>query len=97
MIENLGEKLTYTYLKYMPNAFVFAILLTLITVLGAYLSMEITLFLIFSLATEIVLIMITGYSIALSHVRKYYPNKKAYRLCYVEDPFGIVLEINMHS
>ena len=42
MIEKIGEKLTHLFLKYMPNAFVFAILLTLITALGAYFWLDIT-------------------------------------------------------
>ncbi|MEQ8300214.1 MAG: lactoylglutathione lyase family protein [Hyphomonas sp.] len=30
-------------------------------------------------------------------IREYYPGKKPYRMCYVEDPFGIVFEIYSHS
>ncbi|CAM3618180.1 lactoylglutathione lyase family protein [Zobellia roscoffensis] len=30
-------------------------------------------------------------------IRSYYPNEKPYRMCYVEDPFGIVFEIYSHS
>ncbi|SDR84528.1 lactoylglutathione lyase family protein [Gramella sp. MAR_2010_147] len=30
-------------------------------------------------------------------VREYYPNDKPYKMCYVEDPFGIVFEIYTHS
>ena len=30
-------------------------------------------------------------------VRAYYPGDKPYRMCYVEDPFGIVFEIYSHS
>lgn len=30
-------------------------------------------------------------------VREYYPNEKPYRMCYVEDPFGIVFEVYSHS
>jgi len=30
-------------------------------------------------------------------VRSYYPGEKPYRMCYVEDPFGIVFEIYTHS
>ena len=30
-------------------------------------------------------------------VRAYYPDKKPYRMVYVEDPFGIVFEIYSHS
>lgn len=65
----------------MPNAFVFAILLTLITGLGAYLWLEVTaleiivswydgFFDLLAFAMQIVLIVITGYSIALSPIVK---------------------------
>ena len=30
-------------------------------------------------------------------VRHYYKGKKPYRMCYVEDPFGIVFEVYSHS
>lgn len=30
-------------------------------------------------------------------VREYYPGEKPYKMCYVEDPFGIVFEIYTHS
>lgn len=30
-------------------------------------------------------------------IRSYYPNEKPYKMCYVEDPFGIVFEIYTHS
>lgn len=30
-------------------------------------------------------------------VREYFPNKKPYRMVYVEDPFGIVFELYSHS
>ncbi len=30
-------------------------------------------------------------------IREYYPNEKPFRMCYVEDPFGIVFEIKTHS
>ena len=30
-------------------------------------------------------------------IREYYPGKKPYRMCYVEDPFGIVFEVYSHS
>ncbi|HAS45448.1 MAG TPA: lactoylglutathione lyase family protein [Microscillaceae bacterium] len=30
-------------------------------------------------------------------IREYYPGEKPYRMCYVEDPFGIVFEIYSHS
>lgn len=30
-------------------------------------------------------------------IRAYYPNAKPFKMCYVEDPFGIVFEIYTHS
>ncbi|WP_027136707.1 VOC family protein [Gaetbulibacter saemankumensis] len=30
-------------------------------------------------------------------IREYYPDDKPYKMCYVEDPFGIVFEIYTHS
>ncbi len=30
-------------------------------------------------------------------IREYYPDEKPYRMCYVEDPFGIVFEVYSHS
>ena len=30
-------------------------------------------------------------------VREYYPEDKPYKMCYVEDPFGIVFEVYTHS
>ncbi len=30
-------------------------------------------------------------------IRYYYPGEKPYRMCYVEDPFGIVFEVYSHS
>ncbi|WP_430813101.1 lactoylglutathione lyase family protein [Carboxylicivirga sp. RSCT41] len=30
-------------------------------------------------------------------IREYYPGEKPFRMCYVEDPFGIVFEIYSHS
>lgn len=30
-------------------------------------------------------------------IRSYYPDEKPYKMCYVEDPFGIIFEIYTHS
>lgn len=30
-------------------------------------------------------------------IREYYPGEKPYRMCYVEDPFGLVFEVYSHS
>ncbi len=81
MIKKLGEKLTHLFLKFMPNAFVFAILLTFITALGAFLWLEATpikiitswydgFFDLLGFAMQVILIIITGFSIALSPIIK---------------------------
>jgi short-chain fatty acids transporter len=77
MISKIGEQFTKLFIKFMPDAFVFALLLTLVTVLGAYFfigsqPMEIIkawyggFFDLLEFGMQIVLIIITGYSIALS-------------------------------
>jgi short-chain fatty acids transporter len=77
MITKLGEKFTHLFLKYMPNAFVFAILLTIITGIGAFIWLDATplkiiqswydgFFDLLEFGMQIVLIIITGFSIALS-------------------------------
>ncbi|MDC6350455.1 lactoylglutathione lyase family protein [Zeaxanthinibacter sp. PT1] len=30
-------------------------------------------------------------------IREYYPDEKPFKMCYVEDPFGIVFEVYSHS
>ena len=30
-------------------------------------------------------------------IREYYPDEKPYKMCYVEDPFGIIFEVYSHS
>lgn len=81
MIEKLGESFTQIYLKYMPNAFVFAILLTLATGITAFVwlgssPLEIIkswyegFFDLLEFAMQIILIIITGFSIALSPLVK---------------------------
>lgn len=77
MITKLGEKFTHLFLKYMPDAFVFAILLTFLAGLSSYFWMDAKpldiivawydgFFDLLSFTMQIVLIIITGYSIALS-------------------------------
>lgn len=79
MIEKLGEKFTHLFLKFMPNSFVFAIVLTLITSVGAYIWVDASpmwiieswykgFFDLLGFAMQITLIIITGFSIALSPV-----------------------------
>lgn len=79
MITKLGEKFSYLFLKYMPDAFVFAIVLTLASVLAAYFVVDASLitivsswydgfFDLLSFAMQIILVLVTGFSIALSPV-----------------------------
>jgi short-chain fatty acids transporter len=79
MITKIGEKFSYLFLKYMPDAFVFAIVLTLVSVLAAFFFVDASPILIISswydgffdllsFAMQIVLILVTGFSIALSPI-----------------------------
>lgn len=79
MLKQLGESFTDLFQKYMPSAFVFALLLTLITMICAYIFMDVGVmdvitswydgfFDLLSFGMQIVLIIITGFSIALSPV-----------------------------
>ncbi|WP_455169910.1 TIGR00366 family protein [Aegicerativicinus sediminis] len=79
MIEKLGNRLTQIFLKYMPNAFVFALALTLLTVLIALIWLGSSplnivtswykgFFDLLDFAMQIVLIIITGFCIALSPI-----------------------------
>lgn len=81
MIHKLGGKFTRLFLNYMPNAFVFAILLTLITAFGAFIWLDASpmkiitswydgFFDLLGFAMQITLIVITGFSIALSPIVK---------------------------
>lgn len=81
MITKLGEKFTSLFLKYMPNAFVFAILLTILVALSAFFWIDASpiniitswydgFFDLLGFAMQIVLIIITGFSIALSPIVK---------------------------
>ena len=77
MIDKLGVLFSNLFLKFMPNAFVFAMLLTLITALGSFFWLDASLleiikswyqgfFDLIGFAMQIVLVIITGFSIALS-------------------------------
>tara|TARA_R110000868_G_scaffold56488_11_gene174840 strand:- start:10643 stop:12040 length:1398 start_codon:yes stop_codon:yes gene_type:complete len=81
MIAKLGEKFTKLFLRYMPDAFVFAMLLTLLTASISLIWTEATPIKIISawydgfwtlleFGMQIVLIIITGFAIALSPVVK---------------------------
>ena len=30
-------------------------------------------------------------------IREYYPGEKPFKMCYVEDPFGLIFEVYSHS
>ena len=81
MLTKLGEKFTHLFLKFMPDAFVFALVLTIVAALGAFFWLDATplkiieswydgFFDLLSFGMQIVLIIITGFSIALSPVIK---------------------------
>ena len=81
MLTKLGDRLSHIFLKYMPDAFVFALLLTLVVFFGAFFWMQTSpleiikswyngFFDLLAFGMQIVLIIITGFSIALSPVVK---------------------------
>lgn len=81
MLTKLGEKFTTLFQKYMPNAFVFAMLLTLLTGLIAIIWLDTTplkiikgwyngFWSLLEFGMQIVLIIITGFTIALSPIVK---------------------------
>lgn len=80
-MEELGEKFTELFKKYLPDAFVFALVLTVITVLSALLWTESTImetieawyqgfWMLLEFGMQMVLLLVTGYSIALSPLVK---------------------------
>jgi len=104
MITKLGEKSTHLFLKYMPNAFVFAILLTLITGLGALLWLNATplkiiqswydgFFDLLGFAMQIILIIITGFSIALSPIIKKWIDRLALKIKSPTQVYIVVLVV----
>lgn len=77
MLSKFGEKFTDLFKRYMPDSFVFALLLTLITGIGAILFLEATPLKVISswyegfwglleFGMQLILILVTGYSIALA-------------------------------
>lgn len=106
MIKKLGEKFTYIFLKYMPNAFVFAFLLTILTSIGAIIwlgtsPLEIIkswyqgFFDLLGFAMQIVLIIITSYSIALSPFVKRGIDKFAHYIKTPTQVYFLVVLIGM--
>lgn len=81
MFKELGENITWLFKKYMPSAFVFALALTIITVLAALIWTEASpvstleswytgFWMLLEFGMQMVLILVTGYSIALSPLAK---------------------------
>lgn len=77
MIQKIGQKFTDLFQKFMPDAFVFALLLTLVTAVLAMVWVEATpmkvisswydgFWLLLEFGMQMVLLVVTGYSIALS-------------------------------
>lgn len=77
MLEQLGEKISYFFKRYMPNSFVFALIMTLLVMISSYVLTSSTTFQIveawytgfwslLEFAMQIVLIIVTGFAIALS-------------------------------
>lgn len=78
---NLGEQFTNLFKKYMPDAFVFALVLTIITAVSALIWTESTImdtlsawyqgfWLLLEFGMQMTLLLVTGYSIALSPIVK---------------------------
>lgn len=94
MVTQLGERFTHLFLRYMPDAFVFALILTIVAGLGAFFWLDASFleviqswyngfFDLLTFGMQIVLIIITGFSIALSPV----VNKAIDRLTrYIKTP-----------
>jgi len=87
MMKALGEKLTEIFKRYMPDAFVFALSLTIIIVVTAFVWTESSIMMILQawykgfwmlleFSMQMILILVTGYSIALSPLVK----KSIYKL-----------------
>lgn len=79
MITKFGEKFTVLFQKYMPDAFVFALILTLVTALSAFIWLEVTplkiiqswydgFWSLLEFGMQIVLFIVTGFAIALSPI-----------------------------
>ncbi|WP_456439714.1 short-chain fatty acid transporter [Psychroserpens sp.] len=79
MITKFGEKFTVLFQKYMPDAFVFALILTLVTGISAFIWLDATplkiiqswydgFWSLLEFGMQIVLIIITGFAIALSPI-----------------------------
>ena len=77
MMEKLGEKFTELFKKYLPDAFVFALVLTLLTALSALIWTDTSVmgiieawyqgfWMLLEFGMQMILLLVTGYSIALA-------------------------------
>lgn len=106
MFEKVGNKLIFLFLKYMPSAFVFAMLLTIATGLLAWIwlgsspiqiivSWYMGFFDLLGFAMQIVLIIVTGFSIALSPIVKRGIDALAPRIQTPAQVYALVVFIGM--
>jgi len=103
MITKFGERFTVLFQKYMPDAFVFAIVLTLVTALSAYFwldkePIEIIIswydgfWSLLEFGMQIVLIIITGFAIALSPIIKKGIDKLSH---YIKTPIQVYFFVTL--
>ena len=103
MNSELGEKFTYFFKKNMPDAFVFALILTLIVAICAVFIVNVNFFeildawyqgfwLLLEFGMQMVLLIVTGYTIALSP----YFLKKIDLLCkYIKSPIQVYFVVTL--
>tara|TARA_A100001011_G_scaffold77317_1_gene79639 strand:+ start:802 stop:2202 length:1401 start_codon:yes stop_codon:yes gene_type:complete len=103
MNSRLGEKFTYFFKKNMPDAFVFALVLTLIVAVSAFFIVNVNFFeildawykgfwLLLEFGMQMVLLIVTGYTIALSP----YFLKQINLLCkYIKNPIQVYFVVTL--
>ena len=103
MNSELGEKFTYFFKKNMPDAFVFALILTLIVAISAVFIVNVNFFeildawyqgfwLLLEFGMQMVLLIVTGYTIALSP----YFLKQINLLCkYIKNPIQVYFVVTL--
>ena len=103
MNSKLGEKFTFFFKKNMPDAFVFALVLTLIVAVSAVFIVNVNFFeildawyegfwLLLEFGMQMVLLIVTGYTIALSP----YFLKQINLLCkYIKNPIQVYFVVTM--
>ena len=103
IISTLGEKFTYFFKKNMPDAFVFALVLTLVVALCSIIIVQASFFeiieawyqgfwLLLEFGMQMVLLIATGYTIALSP----FFSKQIDRLCkYIKKPIQVYFVVTL--